>query len=56
MDHLAAKEHLGQKYNKATDGIRLLRRIAYTPGLMERVLNANASLREIVSSMVALEE
>lgn len=44
------------KYNKATDGIRLLRRIAYTPELMERVLNANASLREIVSSMVALEE
>jgi hypothetical protein len=50
------RQHLGERYNKATDGVRLLRRIAYTPELMERMLNANASLREIVASMVALEE
>jgi hypothetical protein len=49
--------HLREKYDKRTDGIRLLmRRIAFTPDLVERVLRANASVREIVSSMVALTE
>ncbi len=48
--------HLKQKYSKAIDGKRLLTRIADSPDLFERVLRSNASLREIVSSMVALAE
>lgn len=46
--------HRNEKYAKSTDGLMLLRRIAYSPPLLDRVLQANASLREIVSSMVAL--
>jgi hypothetical protein len=50
------KRRLNEKYSKAVDGKRLLTRIASSSELMERVLNANASLREIVALMVALEE
>jgi len=50
------KQHLKGKYNKATDGIRLLKRIAESNELTERVLRANASLLEIVTSMVELPD
>jgi hypothetical protein len=50
------KLYLKQKYNKAIDGVRLLTRIADSAELTERVLRSNGSLREIVASMVALEE
>lgn len=50
------KERLKQKYNKAIDGMRLLKQIADSAELTDRVLSANASLGEIVSSMVALPE
>ena len=50
------RQHLKGKYNKATDGIRLLKRIAESSELTERVLAANASLREIVTSMVELAD
>jgi hypothetical protein len=50
------QQHRKEKYNKATDGIRLLKRIAESIELTDRVLRANASLLEIVSSMVELSE
>lgn len=50
------KKHLREKYNKATDGIRLLKRVADSAELTDRVLRANASLLEIVTSMVELPD
>ncbi len=48
--------NLSKRYSKAVHGKVLLTKIAESPDLTDRVLRCNASLRDIVSSMVALEE
>ncbi len=48
------RQHRNAKYVKGRDGILLLREIAASAELRDRILHANASVRAIVDSMAAI--